>query len=290
MRVVPNALPAEAGLFVGPYRALVAHRRKDADRHRERGGEYLVLEQRERGLPTPLPRCSSDAMNRSRSQVPGSRSCGQLLAPHRGIDGVRVADGRAAGLDDAAERVPGVEGDIDLGLGGRRAGPTRPRCPGAPASRGSGPSRRGWPGADGRRSSSGHAQCRKWRMPVKTMARPRSSAAAITSSSRIEPPGWMTAVAPASAAASRPSAKGKKASEATTEPRVSGSSAPQRCRGVGRLPGRDARGVDAAHLPGADADRRAVLGVDDGVRLDVLGDLEGEHQIGELALRSAGAW
>ena len=39
-------------------------------------------------------------------------------------------------------------------------------------------------------------------MPVKTMARPRSSAAAITSSSRIEPPGWITAVAPASAAAS----------------------------------------------------------------------------------------
>ena len=55
-------------------------------------------------------------------------------------------------------------------------------------------------------------------VPVKTMARPASSAAAITSSSRIEPPGWITAVAPASAAASRPSAKGKKASEATTEP------------------------------------------------------------------------
>ena len=46
-------------------------------------------------------------------------------------------------------------------------------------------------------------------MPVKTMARPALSAAAITSSSRIEPPGWMTAVAPASAAASSPSAKGK---------------------------------------------------------------------------------
>ncbi len=40
----------------------------------------------------------------------------------------------------------------------------------------------------------------------------------MTSSSRIEPPGWITAVAPASIAASRPSANGKNASEATTEP------------------------------------------------------------------------
>ena len=55
-------------------------------------------------------------------------------------------------------------------------------------------------------------------MPVKTIARPFSSAASITSLSRIEPPGWMIAVAPASAAANRPSAKGKKASEATTLP------------------------------------------------------------------------
>src|SRR5882762_10878725 len=40
-------------------------------------------------------------------------------------------------------------------------------------------------------------QCRKWRMPVKTMARPSRSAAAMTSGSRTEPPGWITAVAPA---------------------------------------------------------------------------------------------
>ena len=45
----------------------------------------------------------------------------------------------------------------------------------------------------------------------------------MTSSSRIEPPGWITAVAPASIAASSPSANGKNASEATTEPRVAGS-------------------------------------------------------------------
>ena len=57
---------------------------------------------------------------------------------------------------------------------------------------------------------------------MKTIARPASSAAAITSSSRIEPPGWMTAVAPASTAANSPSANGKKASEATAEPIVLG--------------------------------------------------------------------
>src|SRR5690606_22345117 len=34
------------------------------------------------------------------------------------------------------------------------------------------------------------AQCLKCRVPVKIMASPRSSAAAMTSSSRSEPPGW----------------------------------------------------------------------------------------------------
>ena len=61
-------------------------------------------------------------------------------------------------------------------------------------------------------------------MPVKTMAIPCSSAAFITSSSRTLPPGWMIAVAPASAAASTPSLNGKKASEASTVP-LTGSSA-----------------------------------------------------------------
>ena len=127
-------------------------------------------------------------------------------------------------------------------------------------------------------------QWRKWRIPVKTMARPASSAAAITSSSRIEPPGWMTAVAPAAAAARSPSAKGKKASEATTEPLVREAFSRAALPASSRLPGGDARGIDAAHLAGADADRGAVLGIDDGVRLDVLGDGEGEQQVVDLAL------
>jgi hypothetical protein len=67
--------------------------------------------------------------------------------------------------------------------------------------------------------------------------------------SRIEPPGWMTAVMPASAAWSRPSRNGKKASEAITAPRTA------RPASLG-LDGGDARAVDAAHLAGADADGR----------------------------------
>src|SRR2546428_3513758 len=48
-----------------------------------------------------------------------------------------------------------------------------------------------------------------------------SSAAATTSASRSEPPGWITAVAPAFATTSRPSRNGKNASDAHTVPAVS---------------------------------------------------------------------
>ena len=47
---------------------------------------------------------------------------------------------------------------------------------------------------------------------------PAASAAAMTSESRIEPPGWTTARTPAPVRISSPSAKGKKASEAATAP------------------------------------------------------------------------
>ena len=121
-------------------------------------------------------------------------------------------------------------------------------------------------------------------MPVNSIASPASSAAAITSSSRIEPPGWITAVAPASTAASSPSAKGKKASEATAEPIVRGSGQPL-ASAASRGPDRgDARAVAAVHLAGADAGGDAVLGVDDRVRLDVLGDGPGEQAVGEFLL------
>ena len=61
-------------------------------------------------------------------------------------------------------------------------------------------------------------QCRKCRVPVNAMVMPCSSAAAITSASLTEPPGWMAALAPASAAAIKPSGKGKNASLQTTLP------------------------------------------------------------------------
>ena len=65
-------------------------------------------------------------------------------------------------------------------------------------------------------------QWRKWRVPVSTMAMPCSSAAAMTSSSRTLPPGWITQVAPAATTTSRPSRNGKNASDATAEPSASG--------------------------------------------------------------------
>ena len=61
-------------------------------------------------------------------------------------------------------------------------------------------------------------QWRKCRIPVATIAIPAASAAAIVSTSRIEPPGWMIAVAPAFAISCTPSANGKNASEPTEEP------------------------------------------------------------------------
>ena len=115
-------------------------------------------------------------------------------------------------------------------------------------------------------------------MPVKTIARPASSAAAITSSSRIEPPGWITAVAPASTAASRPSAKGKKASEATAEPIVRGSAQPALSAASFAFHAAMRARFEAVHLARADAGGGAVLGIDDRVRLDVLGDGPGERQ------------
>src|SRR3978361_866417 len=63
-----------------------------------------------------------------------------------------------------------------------------------------------------------HGQCLKWRMPVNSIAMSDSSAAAITSSSRTEPPGWTTARAPAAASTSTPSRNGKNASDATALP------------------------------------------------------------------------
>src|SRR2546430_4530374 len=61
-------------------------------------------------------------------------------------------------------------------------------------------------------------QWRNCRRPVSTIARSCRSAAAITSASFTEPPGWMIARTPAWAASSTPSGEGKNASEANTAP------------------------------------------------------------------------
>src|SRR5262249_2839338 len=53
------------------------------------------------------------------------------------------------------------------------------------------------------------SQCRKCRTPVISMAAPSASAARMTSSSRLLPPGWTTARAPAFTASSSPSGNGK---------------------------------------------------------------------------------
>ena len=102
---------------------------------------------------------------------------------------------------------------------------------------------------------------------------PCSSAAAMTSSSRIEPPGWMTATAPASASTSRPSRNGKKASGGDDRTRATDR---RWCLDAGDL-GR----IDAAHLAGADAQGHAAAAEDDGVGLDELAT-RGEEQVFDL--------
>ena len=69
--------------------------------------------------------------------------------------------------------------------------------------------------------SAGNGACRSAPWQCRHRSRPLT-----TSSSRIEPPGWMTAVAPASTAERSPSAKGKNASDATTDPFVRGCGSP----------------------------------------------------------------
>src|SRR6266705_3793825 len=61
-------------------------------------------------------------------------------------------------------------------------------------------------------------QCQKWRTPVRYRLTPAAFAAAMTSSSRTDPPGSTTARTPASASTWNPSANGKYASLAATDP------------------------------------------------------------------------
>ena len=117
-------------------------------------------------------------------------------------------------------------------------------------------------------------QWRKCRSPVNTMAMPCPSAAAITSSSRTLPPGWITAATPAATTASRPSRNGKKASLAQTPPAT---------RSPARVSG-DARRIEAVLLSGADAESLALVGEHDGVGRDRRADDPGELEVQPLLI------
>ncbi len=132
---------------------------------------------------------------------------------------------RAAGTWAASARRPcrGISGGHAGGGGGRGRRPPLTR-PGFDRTR----TNAGRPVEDSSRPAGSFVgsraigpQWRKWRRPVKTMARSCSSQASTVSSSRFDPPGWIRAVTPARAASSGPSRNGKKASEARTAPRAS---------------------------------------------------------------------
>ena len=123
-------------------------------------------------------------------------------------------------------------------------------------------------------------------MPVNTMATPGSSAALMTSWSRTEPPGWMTAVAPASTA---PEDHRRREERVGCDHRAFG----QRCGktgglgGVFSLAGRDARRSTRLICPAPMPTVAPIFRVDDGVRLHMLGDREGEAADRAFRLRSA---
>lgn len=87
-------------------------------------------------------------------------------------------------------------------------------------------------------------------------------------------------MAPASAQAISPSAKGKNASEATTVPSVRDPVSPAAVRASSAFHAASLAESTRLICPRADPDAAAVLAEDDGVRFDVLADGEGEFEIG----------
>ena len=194
----------------------------------------------------------------------GGRAAPALLRAGLHAAHARASPRRSAAIRDRAGRPgagrPGIRGAQAPAVAQRRrASPSSTRRP-----RSAPPERR-------------RRQWRKCRTPVKTIASLCSSAAAITSSSFTEPPGWMTAVAPAL----------RDLVDAVAE-REEGVGGDHRARGRElRLQGGEARGVDAAHLARAHADRLPAVRVDDRVRLHVLAHGPGEHGARATRRRSA---
>ena len=117
-------------------------------------------------------------------------------------------------------------------------------------------------------------------MPVNTIAMPASSAAAITSASRMRAAGLDHRGGARLGRGEQAVGEGEEGVGGDDRAPGRGSGSPRGLARFLRLPGGDARGIDPAHLPGADADGGPVLGIDDGVRLHMLGDGEGEQQVG----------
>src|SRR4030065_632988 len=120
-------------------------------------------------------------------------------------------------------------------------------------------------------------------MPVNPMAMPCSLAASMTSLSRIEPPGWMTAVTPTSAAWSRPSRNGKNASEAMTLPCTSSPASGPLIQAGRPL---DTAPTLPASAPPASAGEHAYIRLAGKDRLGILVHFRGNDYLDELPLQN----
>ena len=159
-------------------RGLVVDLRRRGMLHEHRVDRGVVVERVDRGEQIGLRRVLGQ-VNVRRGQADLER----LLLLH-----ADVARARAV-VADEDRREPGREAAVDEHFDARlEVGERRLRDRGA--------------GHEDR------AQCRKCRSPVNTIASPSSSAFSMIASSRIAPPGWITAATPAAAAASMPSSKG----------------------------------------------------------------------------------
>ncbi len=118
-------------------------------------------------------------------------------------------------------------------------------------------------------------QCRKWRMPVNSMASPCSLAAAMTSASRMRSAGLDHrghALVGGHIHAIAERKEGVRGHDRAAHGEA----------GILGLDGADAAGIDAAHLAGAHADGGLVARKDDGVGLHELADAPGEGQVAQF--------
>ena len=307
-----------AGLAEAPGEHVLRRRNRRldvvADHDALAGGETIGLDDERRALrahPAGIERRARERrIRRRRNAVPRQEILGERL---------RAFETRSEPARTEAAQTRGVEGIANteherrFGSDDRQVDALRPRrnardrqrhrprrrrcafsvlrpCPDCPGATNTADTRADWatfhasacsrPPAPMTRTRT--AQCLKWRMPVKTIAMPCSSAAAMTSASRRRSAGLDH----------RGDALlgGRVQSVAEREERVGSHDRAGRIETfVARFHARDARRDDAAHLAGTDADRRAVAREHDRVRLDVLADAPREQQVVELLPAGHGA-